>query len=243
MAKVNICMAVRDRLELTRQCVQSLVNHTNSTLYNLTVVDDGSDRETAEWLLDHFHDVSGLLDHHVLYNYEPLGVGGAKSLCAYASEIRWGRGDFLYFTDNDMYFEEEWLERMIVDYESLKVGHPRWGGGKPLVLGGYNNPFQAPTDTLGAEFSEYEVRYFDALGGASMMMTWDTWDQFGPFAYNARGVRQSEDVDFGNRVRKAGGKLAALWPHVVHDCGKTDTFGVKVPYADAMPEVEGAKVL
>ena len=193
---------------------------------------------------------NGAQQTHIIRSHKPLGVGGAKSLCAYASAVRWGRGDFLYFTDNDMYFTDGWLDKMLEAWRGIEEStricraysdNPS-SASDVLVLGGYNNPFQGPTGSFQIS-KQQDIRFFDALGGASMLMDWCTWDEYGPFDHNAKGVRQSEDVAFGRLVTQAGYRLAAVWPHVVHDCGKTDTFGVKVPYADIMPEVKGAEVI
>ena len=236
---INICMVAKDRPELTNQCFKSLVRTTKANDVRITIVDDGSTDPFPPW----WYRQENL---QIVRNKPSMGVAPAKNLCVAASEIKWGRGDYLYMSDNDMYFKAGWLETLERVYEVTE-------NTKFLVMGGYNNPFQGPVDDkiyAGGRYlnapgpvAQYQWSEYLALGGASWFMSWDVWDTYGPLDFNATGVRMSEDVAFGNRIREDGFKLGAVVPHVVLDCGKTDTNGNPVPYADHMHEEEGVLVL
>ena len=62
-----------------------------------------------------------------------------------------------------------------------------------------------------------------------MLMSWDTWDEFGGFDQHAKGVGQSEDFAVCQKVVKAGYKVGYVSPPVLVVTGLTNTLGEKVP--------------
>jgi len=220
---VNITMLVRDRPNLTRQALDSLLAHTKAD-YTVTVIDDRSEAETSDMLIHWSR--SG---KSVFRNSVPAGTGVLRNEVVHASEARYGRGGYLYLSDNDVSFTDDWLNTLIYCYESA------WKKGF-RVVGAYNHPYHVPTRSVnvgrmtaeGAKF--YNVCEVNALALQSMLMRWCVWDDYGPFCETpVDKVCQSEDVDFTNKIHAAGYKIGVVSPALVVSTGITNTFGEKIP--------------
>lgn len=225
-AKVNIVMLAHNRPRLTTQCMRSLGDNTPADLYNLTVIDDASENRVIA------------LDKNtsVLRIENSKGITGqARNLGIYWAEKYWGRGEYLYLTDNDMYFTPGWLEVLTYNLKTLEMG------GSPWVLGGWNHPYLQPKDK--APLSARFVSSHDAVAGASQLMSWALWDKYGPLDAHAVGVGQSEDWKFCQDLIKDGGYAGSIYPRVVFNCGITNSLGQLSPGADVMvQELQQAKM-
>jgi glycosyltransferase involved in cell wall biosynthesis len=224
---VNIVMIAKDRPRLTRQALESLVAHTDPDMYNLTLIDDGSE-ETIEGVGK---------DIVCLRIYPSKGIVGlVRNIGADFAQRYWGRGDWLCFLDNDVYLHDGWLEKMVAGL----------GVGRFLVIGGARHPFHQPhrggnayladidcrnptPGSLGTVTDSMTVQSVDAVAGYSMLMSWETWDKYGPFDQHARGVCQSEDWALCQKVIKDGYNVGYISPPVLTVCGLTNTLGEKVP--------------
>lgn len=212
---VNIILIAKDRYKLTKQAIMSLSKNTDPESYNLTFVDDGS---IDPFLLPAIPGAS-------LHIYPSRGIVGlVRNIGADFAERYWGRGDWLYFSDNDVYFHSGWLETMV-----FAISHPETFA----VLGGCRHPFHKPAGKwcgfLCKGDKEVEVCDADAVAGYSMIMSWDTWKTYGPFDQHAKGVGQSEDFAVCQKVVKAGYKVGYVSPPVLVVTGLTNTLGEKVP--------------
>jgi len=173
---------------------------------------------------------AGSKDWTVLKIVRSKGIlGMVKNLGVYFAEQYWGRGDWLYLSDNDVYFTEGWDEKMTKALAG--TWHP------VRLLGGSTHPYHGSNTRR--SFGGYSIRTHDAVSGYSHLMRWSTWDEYGPLDANAVGVRQSEDWAFCQRVVKDGGEVGSIDPPVVYDCGLTDTFGQKGPGSDQIIRYEG----
>lgn len=216
--KVNIVMLVKDRQTLTVQALDTLFRTTPIDLFNLTVIDDESD-----WPV---HYVTGMSNACCLRIHRSKGITGqARNLGIYFAERYWGRGDYLYLSDNDMYFTPHWLERLI---EAFEISQRRRN---VALIGGWNHPFLQPKDQP-ANYSN--VYLHDVVTGASQLMRWETWDKYGPLDAHAKGVGQSEDWAFCQKIINNGGHVASVYPRVIANVGLTNSFGKSSPGADEM---------
>jgi len=172
----------------------------------ITLLDDRSDAPTRELMWD----------YEALRNDIPMGTGQLRNLVVrYAEEF--GRGDYLYLSDNDVYFTPGWLKKLISAYESA------WPYGF-RVMGGYNHPYNQPVERF---MNGYSVNH---LASQSMLMRWEVWDEFGPFIETpVDKVCQSEDVVFSNKIREAGYKVGVVDPWLVVNTGITNSFGEHIP--------------
>jgi len=221
---VNIIVLVHNRPRLTRQTLDTLVKNT-TVPYNVIIVDDASDSETqaviAEFVRPNIR--------FIRFN-EPVGIIGAlRNAGANSSEWTFGRGDWLYFSDNDVAFEPQWLERMIRCFGDGP--HMQFLGGSVAafpnlcVLGGYRHPFHG-VNGLDVFEDKAQVEFTDAVAGYSMLMPWTIWDKYGPFDANQKGVGASEDFALCQRIVKDGGKVGYIHPPVLTHTGVTNSNGV-----------------
>jgi len=236
----NITMLVHDRPEITFQSLLTLRENTDPDAYTLIVIDDASENISTRQILE--LEVDQHLRIHIVRNEDTSGTGNARNQSVLESFRAFGRGDYLYLTDNDCYFLPHWLENLTEAYEHAhKLGF--------RVLGAYNHPYNAqairayPT-RLTLDPRQFELRENYALGGMmSYLMTWDTWDQFGQFVSTPPGaVRQSEDFEFCQRIRSVGYKVGCIYPHLVINTGRTDSFGQQAVGAECVPDVKGVIV-
>lgn len=207
-------MMVRDRPRLTKQALKSL----HASRYEdarVTILDDRSLDETQTWLLN-WGDACGA---DLLRNDRLMGTGELRNLVI--GSVR-EQGEFLYLSDNDVFFKQGWLETLIRCYEFAEKEGFR-------VLGAYNHPFHHPTSTRYTQ-DAYAINEVNALALQSMLMRWETWDKYGPFCETpVDKVCQSEDVDFTNRLKADGGRIGVVSPALIVSTGITNTFGEHIP--------------
>lgn len=207
-------MLVKDRKQLTRQALVSLGQHTQVD-WNLTIVDDCSRTDVWQMLCDYctlFQHKTTLLTMMARSPHSGC-VGGLKNLGVELSARRFGRGEWLYLSDNDVYFTEHWAEQLIAVAKAKTLSKFR-------LFGGQNHPYHHPIDEPHPGFCTY-----GAVAGTSWLMPWNTWDNYGPLDANAPGVGQSEDTAFCNRITSDGYLVGAMNPAVVLDTGITQTDG------------------
>lgn len=214
--KVNVVMLVKGRDRLTAQALYTLLRNTNPDLYNLTIVEEGGKSIQAG-------------PEHCIWlqvNPEVNITGRLRNLGVYWAEKHWGHGDYLYLSDNDVYFTPGWLEKMLDVMERFD----------PDLLGGWNHPFLQPREKIPAHIVNDRtfLHTHDAVTGASQLMKWDVWDDHGPLDAHAEGVGQSEDWAFCQKIWKAGGIVESIYPRVVLNCGITNSYGQLSPGAEQM---------
>ena len=217
---LNAVMLVRDRYTLTAQAISTFLN--NSALdWTLTIIDDGSFFQT-KCLLDRYRATDGVA---VLRADKPVGVTGRmRNLGVYWSERMFGRGDYLYLSDNDAYFTKSWDVHLV---EALEEH------GEFLLLGPYRHPYHLPNRQV------ENVVATDAVQGLGHLMRWDTWDKYGPLDAHAPGTNQSEDFAFCQKIVKDGYLVGSIQPDVVYNCGLTGTSGAPSPGAEVMARIAG----
>ncbi len=230
----SIVMLVKDRPRLTEQCLRTLYMHTDRSAFNLTIVDDGSWPETRE-ILRRYKGYSNL---EVVTFLHSVGiVGFLRNVGVWASERFFGRGDYLYLSDNDVVFQPRWLDIMT---DRLDFAN----GMNVLLLGGYRHPFHRLREgALTTALHEGEgIDLTDAVAGYSHLMKWSTWDDFGPYDQHAKGVCQSEDFAFCEKIhshRTIGGHVGYVDPPVITNCGITNSEGKPAIGAEHFPRVPG----
>jgi len=253
---VNITMLVKDRPRLTRQAIESLYANTPKEMFNLQVYDDGSQDETQ-------HLIGKLGEEYGFYfetpwNQPSLGTGKARNhVINKARSHSCGHGDLLYLSDNDIFAKPGWLETLVECYQHAKsLGY--------VALGAYAHPYSQPFRSIpfytttrrrivatSKEILHHEppvtrrniIGQLHALPLQSWLWSWEDWDRFGPFVETPVGVVcGSEDVEMCQRITKAGGKVGAVYPPLIVNTGRTNSFGNPIPGAELIPDVEGVIV-
>lgn len=232
--KVDIIIPCHNRAEHTRQTIESLYENTPVELFNLYVIDDGSQLETGALLVELQKKYSFSLLIHAVAKGPASSRNEVTKLITDTNQ----RSDFLYHSDNDVYFTKDWLQNLVKVFSRVFVD--------VKVLGASCHPFLQDKLRFGVAFP-YSVGYKDAVSGYSQLMTWETWDKYGPFEENQgtqeKKIMGSEDWSFCQRVIKDGFKVGSIEPEVVIPCGKTNTYGDPATGAETFKEVAGVKVL
>ena len=228
----NIVIITRDRFKLLTQTLETLRRNTNRDEYTLTIVDDGSVDFRCVKRLSY----ESLIPHTTVLRIENSrhNIGELKNLGVAATRAIFGEGDYLYLSDNDVYFTADWLSTIREHAHSTFLqGFRLWGGQihpfhKPCLNGPSllesNNPIP-----------EYEV-----LDGVSWFMSWSTWNGCGPFVTTGEpGPGQSEEYPFCKRLRSQGDRIGVTPQPVVIHTGLTHMDGSKIAGWDQMPIYEG----
>lgn len=205
--KVSIIIPMRDRADLTRQCVASIESKSTYRNIELLVIDNGSVEEASRRLLDEL-----ALRHRVVrydrpFNYSAINNFGA----AHAT------GDYLLFLNNDTEVETpNWLEAML---EHAQRGEVAAVGAKLLYpnrriqhagvflmateLAVAGHVFKhLPEDTPTWYALARVARNVSAVTGACMLVRRQIFEELGGFDERIRVA--FNDVDLCLRMRQAG---------------------------------------
>lgn len=225
-----------NRSKLLDQTLRSFVRYTNPKFIGwMNYVDDNS---PIKYVIQ--------TDHYGFYrinNDQQLGVGGSKNKGAddiFYSMRKDGspiRNKYVYFSDSDVYFTENWLDKLLEAYslfntfESLKLG----------ILGGGCHPFLGTNKVYTSE--PYTIHTKDAVSGWSWLTTWDIWEKYGKLFDNSIGSGKSEDWEYCQRVKKDGYEVASIYPEVVFHTGISNTEGLPCAGAEFFPRLPGVLYL
>ncbi len=233
--QVDIIIPVYNRPEHTKQTLESLFKNTDSSLYNLYVVDDFSTDPEIHKLL-----YGAAKRFPVFLNEKNIGPGASRNwVCNWITEKKL-RSTYLYHSDNDVYFKEGWLRDLLVVYNLLEEVSE---GIK--LLGGGCHPYLQNKSAINVFNRKVGIK--DAVSGYSQLMNWNTWDTYGPFDETMRGQKKkimgSEDYAFCQKIIKDGFQVGSLEPEVVIQTGKTNTYGEPATGVETFKDVEGVKII
>lgn len=230
---VDIIIPVHNRLEHTRQTIDSLLKNTDSSLYNLYLVDDKSDEPGVK---EYIQSMSEFFP--VFFNTENIGPGASRNWVANWITEKGFRSKYIYHSDNDVFFTEGWLEKLLAVFEHCYK--------EVKVLGGGCHPYLQSTESIPVADLPFRVGHKDAVSGYSQLMTWETWDKYGPFDESMRGAEKkimgSEDWAFCQKIVKDGFKVGSIEPEVVIATGKTNTYGDLATGSETFTDREGVMV-
>ncbi len=189
----DIVIPVWNAPAATAECVNSIIARTHSP-YRLIIIDNGSDKETADYLIG-LKDEAGL-DLELIRNDSNLGFVKAVNQGIKAS----GAG-YVCLMNNDTIAEDGWLEEMIRIAQSAKeVG----------IVNPSSNTFgQEP---IGENAEKYASRLRQLSGqtqelysarGFCMLIKRELIDAIGLFD-ETFGIGYFEETDFSLRAYKAG---------------------------------------
>lgn len=231
MNKTAIILITRNRFKLLQQTVSTLIKNTPKELYDLIIVDDGSEPECVSYLTG--LKAGGSVSDLILTNF------GSPSKCRnLGAEIARKKGyEYLYHTDNDMYFLPGWLEECI----KISKNYPY-----PVIIGAYCHPFmQANNEKRLYLDTKNDIREdiatVDAVSGNSWFISTEDYFKYG--LHETEGIMASEDWEMCQRIRKDYKFVVRLVPHKVLHCGITNSRKEPSVGADIMlEELSQAKI-
>lgn len=237
MKKLNIVMTVHNRWELTKQSLDSLIKHTDPKLYSLHVIDDRSLEENYKKLMLYWGRQDESIEFELYQNINAISPGASRNyVCRKITQDK-KRGEYLYHSDNDVFFTPEWLEKLIDAFEWVK----------PVVkvLGGGCHPYLQNKEVIQIDLQK-KVGIKDAVSGYSQLMTWDIWDKYGPFDETMRDaeikIMGSEDWAFCRKIVETGYKVGSIEPEIVIHTGKTNTYGNPSTGSETFKNIEGVLI-
>lgn len=214
---VSILIPTRDRIDLLRQCVDSLLR-TSYPAFEIVIVDnDSTDPATLAWLeaFDNGH------DHRVVLAPGPFNYSAVNNLGARAA-----RGELLLLLNNDTeVIEADWLTEMVrwalrptVGAVGAKLLYPNdtvQHAGVVLGLGGLagHGHLHEPRSAHGY-FSRLALTHEVGAVTGACLLTWrSTWDLLG--GLDEELAVAFNDVDYCLRVRHHAGQRILWAPHAV----------------------------
>ena len=209
---VPVIMAVKDRPELTKQTVDTLFRTTDPSMFRLIIVSDCSSQETNDYL-------KTLEDRaKVVYMEKPTCAPACKN----AGMAIAGDSEYYYLTDNDMYFCEGWLDKLLKIMELF----PSVG-----IVGGKGHDYHGAISLQ--EDSGVKIKTTLQQPGFSMLIRKKVWLDYGPFIHFERTELGRDDVRFCDLARNGGWEIAQPIEPVVFHCGMKNTFNTDPAGAEA----------
>lgn len=208
---VSIIIPIKDKIDLLKNCLESIEKHTNYKNYEIIIINNNSIESKTLDFLNIIYGKYTILNYNDGFNYSKINNFGVKK----------AQGSHILFLNNDIeIISDEWLESMLEHSQRKEVGVV---GGKLLypnktiqhagvVLGlkgvaehihKFSNAFISPNlQEPGYISSLVSIKEYSAVTGACMMVRRDLFEEIGGFDENiAIGFN---DIDLCLRIRQKG---------------------------------------
>ncbi|MCM3270693.1 glycosyltransferase [Paenibacillus elgii] len=203
--KISIIVVTHNNLELSKQCIDSLLKCTINPLCEFIIIDNASTDGTAPWLnkLAHPQIKTILLPENTGY-----ATGNTIGMIN-------SNGDYLVLLNNDTVVPDGWLPRLLrpfsIDKQIGAVGPMSNHVGNDQRLDVYvGDVSHAPNSAWLNEFYQlykHEVRYTELLGFYCVAIKREVIEKVGYFDPEF-GTGMFEDDDYCLRMQRSGYKLA-----------------------------------
>lgn len=209
-------MICKDRYKLLQQSLDTLLAHTDPKSYTLTLIDDASQDFRTQRVFDSMLSMFRGRARLVRFSQSVSIIAQLRNAGAAISAELFGKGEYLYFSDSDVYFTDGWLKTLIdLANRSRPNMYRLWGG--------QAHPFHQSVLT---DIDIYEV---EVLDGPSWLLSWDTWSLLHFDRLSAPGPCQSEEYPICNFLRQQHYRIGVANPHVVYHTGLTNSDGEPAP--------------
>lgn len=206
--KCDIIIPVWNQLAYTRRCLESIRRHTDCP-YRIIVIDNGSEKETKDYL----DSIKGG-DGELLVIANETNQGYIKAI---NQGLAAARSDYICLLNNDTVVSEGWLSRMI----SLAEGDKRIGMVNPLGNEGKKSKDLSQLAQISSALSAKRGEYLEVerCSGFCLLLKREVFEAVGYFDENF-GLGYFEDSDYGERARQKGYlSVRALDSYVYHHIG------------------------
>lgn len=206
-AKVSIIIPTRDKAELLKQCIDSIITRSTYINYEIVVLDNGSQEEET---IKYFAEISKAKNIKVVRDEGEFNYSRINNVA-----VRKSTGKFICLMNNDIeVITPDWIEEM-VGFAQQKdvgcVGARLWypdktlqHGGIILGIGGIAGHSHKYVSASNKGYFERAIHHqaFSAVTAACLMIKRSTYDEVGGLD---EGLAVAfNDVDFCLRVRSAG---------------------------------------
>jgi len=203
---VSILIPTRDRADLLRMCIDSILQRTTYKNYEIIIIDNGSQEPSTFELFDRFPaEKVRVVRDDVPFNFSALNNRGASA----------ASGDLLCLMNNDIeILTPDWLEEMVsfaIQPDIGCVGARLWypdgrlqHGGVILGIGGVagHAHYRIPRGEKGYRGRAVLHQQVSAVTGACLLVRRSIFEEVGGLDESL--VVSFNDIDFCLRVRKAG---------------------------------------
>ncbi|PWW06261.1 GT2 family glycosyltransferase [Paenibacillus cellulosilyticus] len=213
----SIVLVTFNKLDYTKQCIESIRQHTEQGSYEIIVVDNGSSDGTPDWLAQQ-------VDVRVIAN---AGNEGFPRACNQGLEQ--AAGDLLMLLNNDTLVTARWLEGL----KTALLSSSAIGAVGPVTnAASYLTSIPVPyRDGEGMESFAESYNHSDPakweerlkLIGYCLLMKREAYEKAGPLDERF-GIGNYEDDDLSLRIWLAGYKLLLCHDTFIHHYGSV-TFG------------------
>lgn len=197
--KVSVVILVKDALDYVKQCIDSVLKHTDN--YELIIVDNASGVETKEYLKN-----IRCPEYTLITNDENVGVS-----YGWNQGIKVAKYEYICFLNSDCIVTAEWLKKLVRGFkysDEIAITGPSSNGGATVkshqIVG--NIPVE--------KIDEYAKGLKDdfvecCVVGFCFVISKKLFDKIGVFDHKRYGLACHEDIDILYRCRKA--ELKSLW--------------------------------
>jgi len=201
--RVSIIILAWNQVKYTQICIESIKKYTNSDMYQLIIIDQGSNDNTFDYLKDHVDGENDILIH----NLQNRGFSGGNN-----QGLKVAESEYVLFINNDIkVLKDYWLDVMIKGTEEADLIGAICQKVKP----------------------DYEKRRFEHIGTGKENEPWsylEGWCLFAKrelflqlYGFDMRfNPGYSEDADLSFRVKKIGLKIKAINLPIKHFGSKTE---------------------
>lgn len=201
--RASILICTRNRCELLRDCLETIIADSSVVAREIVVVDNGS-TDTTEAVV---RAVAARSPHPVRYVREPrLGTSHARNAAVAAA-----RGDLILFADDDVLVCDGWADALVAGFDDPEVALvagrilPKWPHEPPAWLNGPHVEILNPLDN-GAD--ERRLRPGEYGTGANMALHGDLVRAFDP-PFNPR-LGHSDGLWIGHEEEELIDRLRPL---------------------------------
>jgi glycosyltransferase involved in cell wall biosynthesis/GT2 family glycosyltransferase len=235
-SQVSIIIPTKDRLDLLRACITSLLERTSYPNFEILLIDTGS---TQSGVLEYYRQLESDPRIHLVscpgrFNYSAANNLGASK----------AQGSFLLFLNNDTRITHgDWLEEMVgwaeqpgvgaVGAKLLRPDGTYQHAGMVMGLAGHSSHvFDGCREPIEGPFGSADwYRNYLAVTGACMLVPRGVFEHLGGFDTEYQ-VGYS-DIEFCLRIVAAGYQVVySPFAELVHDEG--GTRGLSLPPADVL---------
>ncbi len=215
--KVSIVILVKDALKYTKECIKSIIANTEN--YELIIVDNGSGKETKDWL-----DGFNAIDYTLITNLENKGVS-----YGWNQAIKVARYDYICFINSDCIVSRGWLGELMKGFNyTQNVGlvgpsgnrYPT-GQAKQFACSIKEITQESVNSIANILAREYEVCDIVAF---CWVVKKKVFKDIGVFNYKKFPLACWEDVDFLRRAKIAGYKSVWVKGSFVYHYGNKTTI-------------------